>query len=122
MPSETSQSEESQWWYLIAAVPVGYVFPLLIFPLVFVGFMLDGGPALVGVGLFMFAMFVALVVSVILPIALYKDIELLPADVDWTPDRDLYVLVSIVGIFVQGVGAAVALYYLYKRHVHVGAP
>lgn len=122
MPSETTPYRDSQWWYLIAVVPVAYVLPFLVFPLVFAGFMLDGGPALVGIGLFMFAMFVGVVVSVILPIALYKDMSMIPADINWTPDRDLYILVSIVGIFTPGVSPAVSLYYLYKRHVHVGVP
>lgn len=140
--SSGSRRERSggRWWYLVAAVPIAYVVPALLAPLVFLfvltgslGIVAGGPPELFGavggVGFSLLVVVIATValaavaVTLLLPVALYKDIELVDrSEVDWHPDRDLYVLMSVAGIFVSGLSAAVALYYLYRRHQHVGVP
>lgn len=115
----------SNWWY------VAVVVPLLSAVMLFVGFPAVVAGLLIGVRAFVLLLFVLLlfvglplfVATLVLPIALYKDVEYVRSlDVDWEPDRDLFVLLAVVGIFVNLVSPVVALYYLYQRHVHVGRP
>jgi hypothetical protein len=68
---------------------------------------------------------VGVALGLLLPVALYLDAEAVGrADVGWEPDPVLYGLVGVVGLFAQGVPIqpAVACYYLYGRHRHVGTP
>lgn len=123
MPSESSTAPDTRWWYWIAAVPVVYVLSIVVgFPFALVAmFGLDSAFAVfVFVALFM--VLPGIITSIVLPYALYRDIESLPSDNGWHPDRDLYVLLGLVGIFVAGVSPVVSLYYLYKRHEHLGVP
>lgn len=133
-----AEPRSSDWWYLVAAVPVVYVVPFvlvavavvwLLFAAVGAGvspdaFALAGG---LGFGLLMVGVLavgaLTVLVTLLLPVALYKDIEAVEhASPEWTPDRDLYVILSLAGLFVGGLSAVVALYYLYQRHAHVGVP
>lgn len=136
--STAAEPRSADWWYLVAAVPVVYVVPFLLVGVALVwllfaavgagvspdAFALAGG---LGFGLLMVGALavgaLTVLVTLLLPVALYKDIEAIEhADPEWTPDRDLYVIVSLAGLFVGGLSAVVALYYLYQRHVHVGVP
>ncbi len=142
-PSERSSPDsrsrpDSRWWYAIAAVPITYAVSFLfggvatIWALLLVlgagmapnaGIVVGGGISLLIFGALAVAA-VTVLVTVLLPVALYFDTELV-AEVDsagWNPDRDLYVIAALAGLFVSGLSAAVALYYLYRRHVHLGVP
>lgn len=123
----------SRWWYWIAAVPIYAVVTFLLFGLLFL-FVAGagmGGPGMtpmpVGPGVVfpLVVLFVipGIVLAVMLPVAFYFDATAVAESaVDWDPDPVLYALVGVVGIFVNVVGPVAALYYLYRRHQHVGAP
>lgn len=119
------QPSEPRWWYLVLAVPV------LTLVMLVVGFPVALFAMLAAVRFSVLLLFMLLLVvgvplfaaTVLLPLALYKDIEYVQSlDVQWDPDRDLYVLLGVVGIFVGMVSPVVATYYLYKRHTHLGRP
>ncbi|PSQ42419.1 hypothetical protein BRD17_08810 [Halobacteriales archaeon SW_7_68_16] len=133
---------DSNWWYLIAAVPVvsivatalvagailSFFAGIAVLPVDPSGGGLSGiglGLGVVGILLVVGLLLVSLVVTLLLPVALYYDIEAVTAaDVGWDPDRELYLVLGILNIFVaQGlIGLVVSVYYLYQRHVHVGTP
>ncbi|WP_254536406.1 hypothetical protein [Halomarina litorea] len=143
----TTAPVESRWWLAIAAAAVfwvlAYVVGALLFLTAFAGFLGGvagwplghfGGPGPAGffpVG-FGFVLLVViplallgLALGLLLPVALYLDAEAVGrANVGWDPDPVLYAIVGVVGLFAQGVPVqpAVALYYLYRRHQHVGTP
>lgn len=126
-PAETpagTQAGGSNWWYVAVAVPLLSAIMLVVgIPVVLAGILLGLRVLfLVVLGLLIvgFPLFVA---TLLLPVALYKDIEYVQTlDIDWDPDRDLYVMLGVAGIFVNLLSPAVSLYYLYQRHVHVGRP
>jgi len=134
---------DSNWWYVIAAMPVlsllgflvfGWVVASVFFALGF-GAMPMGGPMmgpaafagpLVAVFLPVFLIgMVGSVLGLLFPVALYFDATAVgEADVGWEPDPALYALVAVVGIVATAflLNVAVSLYYLYQRHEHVGTP
>jgi hypothetical protein len=66
-----------------------------------------------------------LLLALLFPFAIYADAAAVAdADVGWDPDPFLYGLLGAVGLFAGGapVQPAVGLYYLYRRHQHVGTP
>jgi asparagine N-glycosylation enzyme membrane subunit Stt3 len=77
---------------------------------------------LVGIGA-IYAL-LGLVLTLMLPVALYVDAnELTESTVDWSPDPILYGLVGLLNFLAAPfVGIIVAIYYLYRRHEHVGTP
>ncbi|WP_254545531.1 hypothetical protein [Halomarina pelagica] len=129
---------ESRWWLVVAAAAVFWVLAFVVGVLAFLvgmaafvgGFFLD--PSFFLPGAFGLAFLVVvplvllgLVLAVALPVALYFDAKAVrEAAIGWEPDPVLYALVAVVGLFAQGVPIqpAVALYYLYRRHQHVGEP
>lgn len=122
---------DSRWWYWIAAVPLVYVLvftalAVFVLPLIF-----GGSTVVFGLGessVARLAVALALptfLITLTLPYALYRDIGLLDEHdtaTAWSPDRDEYAIVGAAGIFVTGVSFVVSIYYLYRRHVHVGIP
>lgn len=122
---------DSRWWYWIAAVPLVYVLvfaalAVFVLPLIFgesdVVFGLgESSVALLAVALAL----PSFLITLVLPYALYQDIGLLnehDTATAWSPDRDEYAILGAAGIFVTGVSVVVSVYYLYRRHVHVGIP
>ena len=63
-------------------------------------------------------------VFIMLPVALYMDArQVAQADLDWEPDPTLYGILGLLQFFVTPiVGFFVSLYYLYRRHEHLGVP
>lgn len=136
---------ESRWWYWIAAYPIALLLfvPLVAFIAV-VGLVaatsvtvVDGGPSpgaaptviavIVGavlVFLILTVIIVSIALIVLLPIALYMDARAVSeAAVDWQPDPFLYGILGVLQIFITPViGVIIAVYYLYRRHEHVGVP
>lgn len=131
---------DSRWWYWIVAYLVATV---LFVPLVVVAVLAVTAPLLLGgpgtepvigapLGLFvvLFALLtfgiavLAFVVAVMLPVALYLDArQVARATVDWDPDPVVYGVLGLLQFVVTPVvGFVVALYYLYRRHEHVGVP
>ena len=143
MSGERGREVRSRWWYwLVADVAVGVVGLLAVYAaavlvvLAGAGFAF-GSPrttfglsvtALVVVALPLLALFLAwLIVGVVTPFALYVDAEAVAdADLGWDPDPTLYAVAGAVGLFANPAGIplqpAVAAYYLYRRHRHVGTP
>jgi hypothetical protein len=138
-PSTTATRHvDSDWWQVVALAGaffvLAYVAGVFLFGGVVLSFLVGagGGPPELFVGsvgvlfLVVLAMvLVGLVLSLLLPIALYYDAEAVAAaDVGWDPDPTLYAIAGVVGLFAQGVPVqpAVAFYYLYKRHEAVGTP
>ncbi|WP_336343405.1 hypothetical protein [Halalkalicoccus ordinarius] len=137
--------DESRWWYWIAAYPV---YSLLAIPLTLLAVVLFAsvgaatapmgpagpdrgvvGPAMSGVvalvvGIVAIYALLGLVLTLLLPVALYLDAtELTESTVAWSPDPILYGLVGLLNFLAAPVvGIIVALYYLYRRHEHVGTP
>lgn len=131
---------DSNWWYWIAAVPAYFllVFALgigaaLLFLFAFaldvaglagLGSVIAGLVATLGfVGLAL----VGLVVAVLFPVAVYVDaraIERADLDIDWRPDPALYGLLALAAVLVTNFVLSVpfAVYYLYRRHQHLGTP
>lgn len=122
---------DSRWWYWIAAVPVYALLSMLFgFLLVFV-FILAGVADTAGLGLVAFALFVVfvavpgLVLTILFPIATYVDAKAVAeADLAWDPDPALFGVLALASVLVSAFTASVllALYYLYRRHQHVGTP
>lgn len=131
---------DSRWWYWIVAYPV---VTLLFVPFVVISsvvilspFLAVGpeGPgggavvlALVGWMLLLLTVFLVVAVFVVvmmLPVALYFDARAVGlSHVDWEPDPILYAIGGLSQFVVTPlVAVAVALYYLYQRHEHVGIP
>lgn len=136
----TESSDDSRWWYWIAAYPI---FSLLAVPLALLvlvlfaplGFVTMGqdpqfvGPVVVAVvalavGAATVYALVGLVLTVMLPVALYLDAaELAESAAEWSPDPILYGLVGLLNFLAAPfVGLVVAVYYLYRRHQFVGVP
>ncbi len=133
---------DSRWWYWIVAYPVVtflFIPLILIFGLIglapFVVISPDPQPQpLLGVvfgivGLIMLLLilvliFASLAVFVMLPVALYMDARAVSrADYEWKPDPLLYGVLGVLQFLVTPlIGLLVALYYLYRRHEHVGIP
>lgn len=134
--------DESRWWYWIAAYPV---YSLLAIPLTLLAVVLFAsvgaatapmgpdpqvvGPAMSGVvalvvGIVAIYALLGLVLTLLLPVALYLDAtELTESTMAWSPDPILYGLVGLLNFLAAPVvGIIVALYYLYRRHEHVGTP
>ncbi|MWG34446.1 hypothetical protein [Halomarina oriensis] len=131
----TDRYVDSEWWKAIALAGAFFVFAyvvgLLLFLTVFVPAVIGlGDPAgLLGVGfglaflVFVLLALVGLVLSLLLPVALYFDAQAVTeANVGWRPDPTLFAGVAALGLFVQIVQPAVAFYYLYKRRQAVGTP
>lgn len=145
-PEATAAIDDgSRWWYWIAAYPV---YSLLAVPLALLAVVLFasvgaatapmgpagpdpgvGGPAMFGVvalvvGIGAIYALLGLVLTLLLPVALYLDAtELTESTVTWSPDPILYGLVGLLNFLAAPVvGIIVALYYLYRRHEHVGTP
>lgn len=145
-PYERSERVDSRWWLVVAAAAafwavvyaVGVLFALVavlgVFGGAFFGSMGPGHgfpfpffPGAFGLAALLIVplVLVGFLVSLLLPVALYLDSEAVGrADVGWTPDPVLYAIAGVVGLFAQGlpIQPAVALYYLYRRHEHVGEP
>jgi hypothetical protein len=141
----TTVDEQSRWWYWIAAYPI---YSLLAIPLALLGVVLFAsvgaatapagpmgpdpqvvGPVVFGVvallvGIGAIYALLGLVLTLMLPVALYVDAnELTESTVDWSPDPILYGLVGLLNFLAAPfVGIIVAIYYLYRRHEHVGTP
>lgn len=144
-PSSTPTAttvDESRWWYWIAAYPI---YSLLAIPLALLAVVLFAsvgaatapagpdpqvvGPAMFGVvalvvGIGAIYALLGLVLTLLLPVALYVDAtELTESAVDWSPDPILYGLIGLLNFLAAPVvGIIVAVYYLYRRHEHVGTP
>lgn len=139
---ESRPDEPSRWWYWIAAYPV---YSLLSIPLVIFGLILfvpfgavatpmGADPRFVGPLMFTLIVFVVgigaiyallgLVLTLMLPVALYVDAtEITESEPLWSPDPILYGLVGLLNFLAAPVvGILVAVYYLYRRHEHVGTP
>lgn len=138
----TSTDEPSRWWYWIAAYPV---YSLLSIPLVILGLILfvpfgavatpmGADPQFVGPLMFsvialvvgigaIYALF-GLVLTLMLPIALYVDAtEITESEILWSPDPILYGLIGLLNFLAAPVvGILVSIYYLYRRHEYVGTP
>lgn len=136
---------DSRWWLVVAAAAafwavayaLGVLFALVAVLGVFGGAFVGGGhgfpfplpffPGAFGLAAVLIVplVLVGLLVSLLLPVALYLDSEAVGrAGVGWEPDPVLYAIAGVVGLFAQGlpIQPAVALYYLYRRHEHVGVP
>ena len=142
-PETTAAIDDgSRWWYWIAAYPV---YSLLAIPLALLAVVLFAsvgaatapmgpdpgvvGPVMFGVvalvvGIGAIYALLGLVLTLLLPVALYLDAtELTESTVTWSPDPILYGLVGLLNFLAAPVvGIIVALYYLYRRHEHVGTP
>jgi hypothetical protein len=134
---------DSNWWYLVAAVPLywvassvaGFAFALvaLAFALTGAGFGYVGGIPELGAGLgalgfvavALLLVAVGMALSVAFPVAVYLDAEAINdhhPDGDWEPDPALYGLLGLAGVVVQPLQVPLAVYYLYKRRESVGRP
>jgi len=134
---------QSRWWYwLVADVVIGVVGLLAGYAVAVLvlfagaGFALGGPRAVFGLSVvtllivvlpLLALFFVWLIVGLVTPFALYFDAEAIAtADADWEPDPTLYAGAGAVGLFANPTGVplqpAVAAYYLYRRHKHVGTP
>ncbi|MCF2207192.1 hypothetical protein KI372_09495 [Halobacterium salinarum] len=138
---EQPDGVDSEWWYWVAAVPaywvvgsaVGVAFAAVVGVLLVTG-VVAGGPAVrvsAGFGVVSLALvvvavllaFVGMIVSLVFPVAVFRDAEAVAAvRGDWQPDPASYGLVGLVGVVVQPLQVALAVYYLYKRHESVGRP
>lgn len=126
---------DSQWWYWIAIHPivvlvsipvaVSAIVYLLLAPVVIrpelhtiplIGAELGG--LLLGLVLF------TSVLAVILPIAFYMDAYAVrQSGADWAPDPHLYAFLGVLQVVATPLlGIVVAIYYLFRRHQHVGVP
>lgn len=131
---------DSRWWYWIVAYPV---VALLIIPAILVlgGVALapffaispDPQPAvgvvvgLLGIAialLLLVTLLASLAVFVVFPVALYMDARVVSkADYEWKPDPVVYGLLGVLQFVVTPlIGLLVALYYLFRRHEHLGVP
>lgn len=138
----TDERERSRWWYWIAAYPI---YSLLSIPLVIFGLILfvpfgaiatpmGADPQFVGplmfslivlvVGIGAIYALLGLVLTLMLPVALYIDAtEITESELLWSPDPILYGLVGLLNFLAAPVvGILIAVYYLYRRHEHVGTP
>lgn len=142
-PERARVDVDSRWWLVVAAAAafwavayaLGVLFALVAVLGVFGGAFVGGGhgfpvpflPGAFGLAAVLIVplVLVGLLVSLLLPVALYLDSEAVGrAGVGWEPDPVLYAIAGVVGLFAQGlpIQPAVALYYLYRRHEHVGVP
>ena len=102
---EQSSTVNSRWWYWIAAQPIMVVLVILS-----LGLQLGG--------MFLLLLFASAIVYFIGLFAYAADIKAIDntPGINWNPSRLVYIgLAVFFGIFV-------ALFYLYKRHKHVGTP
>jgi hypothetical protein len=128
----------SKWWYVVAAGTVYGVVAAAVFvamvPFLF-ALVLGTGPSDPALAFGLTATTLALVavplallgtaLAIAFPLAIYLDAEAVAdADLDWSPDPVLYGVVGVVGLFAGGtpIQPAVGVYYLYRRHQHVGRP
>lgn len=118
-----------RWWYVVVTVPIVQTLWTLSFGIVFLSsiypigdYSVNGFDVATVVLVLLF--FPTIVVTFVLPIALYRDITLLDEHDTgrWTPDRDQYVIAAIAGIVVPGVSIAISIYYLHRRHAYLGIP
>lgn len=129
--TDRSVSVESRWWYGVAALPVVSVLAVTAVSLatgvaVFSG-ALDGdiaGPVFGFLVLLGMASVASVITAgIVLPISLYFDARAITgADIGWRPDVMWYVALGLLGALFHPIGIAVACYYCYQRHQHVGAP
>lgn len=140
--TEPISDERSRWWYWIAAYPI---YSLLSIPLVIFGLILfvpfgavatpmGADPQFVGplmfslialvVGIGAIYALLGLVLTLMLPVALYVDAtEITESELLWSPDPILYGLIGLLNFLAAPVvGILIAVYYLYRRHEHVGTP
>ncbi|WP_231190247.1 hypothetical protein [Haladaptatus sp. DYF46] len=121
----------SRWWYLIAIIPI---IELLMASIAgatfFLVFALDQTQILgfnettIAMAMVLLSIVVFLVM-ILLPYAVYRDLELLEEYVtltQWRFDRHQFLIGAVAGVFLPILGFGVALYYLYQRHHHVGIP
>lgn len=137
-PSQTYDG--SRWWYWIAAYPI---YSLLAIPVAIFGLILfapvgatmpTGDPQFMGpivfavialvIGVSAIYALLGLILTLLLPVALYIDAsEITASDVTWSPDPTLYGLVGLLNFLAAPiVGIIIAVYYLYRRHEHIGTP
>ena len=114
-----------RWWCLVAAVPVIYSLTLALAPMFTISVVL--GEPIPTAGVFLSPKVTILVLgtpafltTLALPLALHQDIRSLPADADWSPDREAWILLGAAGLFVPGYAPVVASYYLFRRFQRVG--
>ncbi|MFB6119980.1 MAG: hypothetical protein ABEJ68_02555 [Halobacteriaceae archaeon] len=128
----------SRWWYVVAVTTVYDVLVfaalLLLLPLVLLAALgAAPGDLPVALGLSMAAVLAIVVplallgmlLALLFPVAIYADAEAVAAaNLDWDPDPFLYGLLGVAGLFSGGapVQPVLGLYYLYRRHQHVGTP
>lgn len=122
---------DSRWWYWIAAVPILYILVFAVLAVFVLPLILGESTVVFGLGESSVALlavalsFPTFLITLALPYALYRDIGLLDEHdtvTAWSPDQDEYAILGAAGIFVTGVSVVVSVYYLYRRHVHVGIP
>ena len=128
----------SRWWYVVAAATVSeavvLVALLLAVPLILLGALsvatVDpvaavGLSAVAVTALVVPILLLGMLLAVFFPVAIYLDAEAVAdAGVGWDPDPFLYGLLGAAGLFAGGapVQPVLGLYYLYRRHEHVGTP
>ena len=126
-----SDVRNSKWWLLIAAIPVLQILVIAVIVGIFYVVFGLGQTRIFGFGEARIAMamtglsLLVLPLMIALPYALYRDIERLDdhgAQAHWDVEQDHYTIAAAVGIFFPIIAFAVALFYLYQRHVHVGVP
>jgi predicted outer membrane lipoprotein len=102
---EQSPTITSKWWYWIAAQPISAVLAIIA-----ASFRL-GSLAFIFLVILGIAYFIGLV-------AYAADVKAIATadNIEWTPSRLVYLLLALV------FGVLTALFYLYKRHKHVGVP
>lgn len=117
---------DSEWWYWVAVTPLfgglialalsGLTVTLTIRPESNLSLLL---PALVALTL------LSLVFGVAFPLALYRDAEAIDAaGVAWAPDGRRYAALGALSVVASAFLGTIPLgvYYLAKRHRHVGTP
>ena len=140
---DSSSSVESRWWYWVAALPlyvlIAIPISIVLFLVAFVPLFVGAGPGMgdpaviapvfglwlvVMIGLFVGFALLGLVLMFVFPIALYLDAKAVSESaIGWDPDPVLYAILGALHFFVSPiVGLIVGLYYLYRRHEHVGVP
>jgi hypothetical protein len=124
-------SVDSRWWYWIAAVPLYFLLSTIVgvafFAIAILGFATDLGALTLFVfaGVFLLVALPGLLLSVLFPLAVYLDARAVAeADLEWSPDPALYGLLAVAAVLVSAftLGVPLALYYLYRRHQHLGVP
>jgi H+/Cl- antiporter ClcA len=107
-PSPTDESSgplNSNWWYWIAAQPIATISLII--------------AASLNLSTVLQLSVVVLLLSYIVGLFAYlADVKAIAAtdSIDWQPSRLVYVPLALI------FGVLTAMFYLYKRHKHVGVP